>query len=81
MCKNALATSQKGLGQKFETPARWLAIVIVRSCPIWRGRLDRLCTIHLLAASDVDRIRELPEKVLKVTEDPKEFEEKEVVSR
>jgi hypothetical protein len=70
----------KGLGQEFEAPVRWLATVIVRSCADWRGILDRLCTVHMLGAPDMDRIQELSKRFLKVRVNPKELEDKEVES-
>ena len=70
----------KGLGEEFTAPVRWLATVIVRSCADWRGILDRLCTIPMLGAPDMDRIREISKKFLKVTVNSKEFEDKQVVS-
>jgi hypothetical protein len=69
------------LGQQFEAPARWLATVIVRSCADWTRMLNWLCTIQLLGTPDIDRIRKLSDKVLKLTVNPKELESKEVEPR
>src|SRR5271170_2212713 len=66
------------LGQEFLTPARWLAIVIVRSCADWTRILNWLCTIQMLGPPDIDRIRELSNKTLKLRVNPKESESKEV---
>jgi hypothetical protein len=70
-----------GLGQEFQAPARWLATVIVRSCADWTRILNWLCTIQMLGTPDIDRIRELSHKGLKIAVNPKELESKEVKPR
>jgi hypothetical protein len=69
------------IGQQSEAPARWLAIVIVRSCADWTRILSWLCTIQMLGTPDIDRIRELSHKGLKIAMNPKELEAQEVKSQ
>jgi len=69
------------VGQEFEPAPRWLATIIVRSCADWTRILNWLCTIQMLGTPDIDRIRELSHKGLKIAVNPKELESKEVEPR
>jgi hypothetical protein len=68
------------LGKRFEAPAMWLAIVIVRSCADWTRILNRLITIKMLGELDSNCVNEISRRRLKFTVNPREAEMKEVES-
>jgi hypothetical protein len=76
--QECMSRAGDSLAQPFESPVKWLATVIVRSCADWTRIFNRLCTVQMLGAPIDELVTSLSEKRLRFTVNLDEAKDAEV---